>query len=215
MDDDQDFDALLERSSLGSPGARRLRASTSASRAAAVRRIVELRSILTHADDTAAKQAMAELSEALHGIGHSTPEAALRRAHELLHDWGISFPKPDDPATTSPEPPQFDRVSLETDNEETMRHLQRHLGDYGIPSRLTPPPGNDEWPTLVLTVRVAPHQVARLTAVVSFYLSERPDVRITIRTPDGRAIEMASNRLLNMDRPILAALEGLPRAERD
>ncbi|MEW1912341.1 hypothetical protein AB0442_28545, partial [Kitasatospora sp. NPDC085895] len=51
MTDNQDFDALLEQSSLGSAGARRLRARTPVEHAAAVR-ITMLRRAVAAGDDS-------------------------------------------------------------------------------------------------------------------------------------------------------------------
>ena len=46
--DDAAFDELIEKSSLGTPGARRLRARTSKSHAAVVRQIIKLRNVMAH-----------------------------------------------------------------------------------------------------------------------------------------------------------------------
>ncbi|MEV0192364.1 hypothetical protein AB0I39_28010 [Kitasatospora purpeofusca] len=82
MTDNHDFDALLEQSSLGSPGARQLRARTPATRADTVRRIIELRNTITRSSSTGTENenAVRELAELLDSIGGSSvapaPEAS-------------------------------------------------------------------------------------------------------------------------------------------
>src|SRR5579859_4420526 len=46
--DDAAFDELIEKSSLGTPGARQLRARTSESHAGVVRQIIRLRNVMAH-----------------------------------------------------------------------------------------------------------------------------------------------------------------------
>ncbi|MFF1909225.1 hypothetical protein [Kitasatospora sp. NPDC058218] len=105
MDDDQDFEALLERSSLGSPGARRLRARTPAVRADTVHRIIELRHTVIHSDGSTAADASRKLAELLRclegGAPSSTPE---RLATEIQRTWNdIRAHHQDLPVLTSPE----------------------------------------------------------------------------------------------------------------
>ncbi|MGW7385457.1 Crp/Fnr family transcriptional regulator [Streptomyces sp. NPDC054794] len=72
--DDDDFEALLEQSSLGSPAARQLRERTLLSRARTVRRITELRNQIAHpnADPQSAVQAARELLRLLEDHGYRT-----------------------------------------------------------------------------------------------------------------------------------------------
>jgi CRP-like cAMP-binding protein len=68
---DDDFEALLERSSLGGPAARRLRERTPLSLARTVRRITELRNQIAHPGDgrDAAVQSARELIQLLEDMG--------------------------------------------------------------------------------------------------------------------------------------------------
>ncbi|MFD8085355.1 RNA polymerase sigma factor [Kitasatospora sp. NPDC059722] len=128
MTDDQDFDALLERSSLGSPGARRLRASTLPARAAVVRRITELRNIIAHADRAATREnALQELTELLHSLEGSTAANAFIRAAELLRDWGIDPHQPERSKATPAEPGPITSVSIETELRGLPRRAEIHV----------------------------------------------------------------------------------------
>ncbi|MER7671217.1 hypothetical protein ABTY61_22500 [Kitasatospora sp. NPDC096128] len=85
MDDDQDFEALLERSSLGSKGARQLRARTTPERADNIRRIIELLSLAERPDLTAAERENA--ARKLVGLAHSigNPQWWYRLADAVGH----------------------------------------------------------------------------------------------------------------------------------
>lgn len=65
--EDDDFDALLEKSSLGGSAARRLRERTPLSRARTVRRIIELRNQIAHPGETPEEAAQTDL-ELLHQL---------------------------------------------------------------------------------------------------------------------------------------------------
>ncbi|MFE6054053.1 tetratricopeptide repeat protein [Kitasatospora sp. NPDC056446] len=85
MDNDQDFDALLEQSSLGTPAARRLRTRTPVERTRVIRRIIELRNTIMHSGGTTAAAASQELEKLVHSLGersHGRPPGppALRSA---------------------------------------------------------------------------------------------------------------------------------------
>ena len=72
---DDDFDALLEKSSLGGSAARRLRERTSASRARTVRKITELRHQIRHSSGAPQDiQAARELLRLLEGMGYRTQD---------------------------------------------------------------------------------------------------------------------------------------------
>ena len=62
---DEGFDELLEQSSLGSPGARQLRARVSRDQVALTRRIADLRNRMVHGDQAKARAAAAELRQLL------------------------------------------------------------------------------------------------------------------------------------------------------
>ncbi|MEU4584464.1 hypothetical protein AB0F92_20575 [Kitasatospora aureofaciens] len=84
MDDDQDFEALLEQSSLRSKGARRLSERTPAGRADDVRRIIELLSNIDHpvgAPTQNVTQQMAALARSI-----NNPEWLYRVAVEAGHE---------------------------------------------------------------------------------------------------------------------------------
>jgi hypothetical protein len=62
---DEEFDELLEQSSLGSPGAHQLRARVSHDQVALTRRIADLRNRMVHGDQVQARAAAAELRQLL------------------------------------------------------------------------------------------------------------------------------------------------------
>ncbi|WP_326585420.1 sigma-70 family RNA polymerase sigma factor [Streptomyces sp. NBC_00481] len=79
---DDDFEALLESSSLGGPAARRLRGRTPRSQARAVRRIAELRTQIEQpVDEPEAVQADRELQRLLKELGYRTESALSHEAH--------------------------------------------------------------------------------------------------------------------------------------
>ncbi|MFE3416157.1 Crp/Fnr family transcriptional regulator [Streptomyces mirabilis] len=101
---DDDFEALLERSSLGGPAARRLRERTPLSRARTVRRITELRNQIAHPGDgrDAAVQAARELIQLLEDMGFraegEVPDE-LRSAAQLAENMLASDVHGDRPGT--------------------------------------------------------------------------------------------------------------------
>ncbi|MFF3919204.1 Crp/Fnr family transcriptional regulator [Streptomyces sp. NPDC001852] len=108
---DDDFEALLERSSLGSPAARRLRERTPLSRSGTVRRIIKLRNrIAHHGDDLdGARQSARELVQLLDDMGFRTesevPDELLSAAR--LAESMLAPDVPDDlPGTDRPVLPQ-------------------------------------------------------------------------------------------------------------
>lgn len=74
------FEQLLQRSSLGTPGARRLRQRTPAAHVEAVRRIYQLRSRMVHSPSKDATAAAIELIEYLTDLGYHG------QADHLLHE---------------------------------------------------------------------------------------------------------------------------------
>ncbi|MFD7608620.1 Crp/Fnr family transcriptional regulator [Streptomyces mirabilis] len=101
---DDDFEALLERSSLGGPAARRLRERTPLSRARTVRRITELRNQIAHPGDgrDAAVQSARELIQLLEDMGFraegEVPDE-LRSAAQLAENMLASDVHGDRPGT--------------------------------------------------------------------------------------------------------------------
>ncbi|MBJ6613933.1 MULTISPECIES: helix-turn-helix domain-containing protein [unclassified Streptomyces] len=72
VDETDDFDALLESTSLGGAGARKLRSRTPVDRARAVRTIAHLRNRIVH-DPAHAAAAAQELVELLESLGREAP----------------------------------------------------------------------------------------------------------------------------------------------
>lgn len=83
---DEDFESLLEQSSLGTEGARQLRQRTPLSRARTVRRIAELRNrIANHVgEQTEAVQAAGELLQLLQSLGYSTHGVIPEELHHAV-----------------------------------------------------------------------------------------------------------------------------------
>lgn len=78
---DEEFEELIERSSLGTPGARQLRRRTSRSQVDAVRRIVQLRNQMVHSSGPEAAAAAEALVQLLRELGyHGQAEQVLAEA---------------------------------------------------------------------------------------------------------------------------------------
>ncbi len=68
--EDAVFDELIEKSSLGTPGARQLRARTPQSDADVVRQIINLRNAMAHGNEQEAAAAANALLKLLRGLGY-------------------------------------------------------------------------------------------------------------------------------------------------
>lgn len=80
--DDEEFEQLLERSSLGTAGARQLRRRTPRAQAQAVQRIIDLRNRIEHAPDRKDRMAaVVELSALLADLGY------IDQSQQVLEAW--------------------------------------------------------------------------------------------------------------------------------
>lgn len=70
-EEDAVFDEMIEKSSLGTPGARQLRARTSESHADVVRQIMKLRNAMAHGNDADTATATNKLLQLLGGLGYN------------------------------------------------------------------------------------------------------------------------------------------------
>lgn len=85
-DRDDDFEALLEQSSLGSPAARRLRERTPPKRASFIRMITELRGEIAHPGDEAEEaRAARDLEHLLRTVGYRAQVEVPHRPRDPAH----------------------------------------------------------------------------------------------------------------------------------
>jgi len=82
---DDDFEALLERSSLGTPGAQNLRRRTPHSQVESIRRIAELRNTMVHAASASSERraAATALASLLENLGYHDRAKQLRLEEQL------------------------------------------------------------------------------------------------------------------------------------
>lgn len=111
---DEEFEALIEQSSLGSPAARRLRRRTPRAQAETVQLIARLRNLVYHGTGDQRRKAQQELAEVFRGLGYTERLTALQRAAT-----GVTA-APEEIAgieviTASPELLEMARQLLETD----------------------------------------------------------------------------------------------------
>lgn len=200
MTDNQDFDALLEQSSLGSPAARRLRERTPVERAAAIRRITKLRNIIAHSSGAKAENAVKELAEVLRAISDGTPDALRQRADH-----------PDYPEGTSVQHQQAVSLSVQVEvADEVLADLRDWLRADGLQAGITAvspePLGTQGVADGALSVSARnPGELIALASALAGYLAYR-HVRMTVRTLDGRNVEIDSRRADDVDALLLDVL---------
>ena len=82
---DGEFEELIERSSLGTPGARQLRRRTPRPQVDAVRRIAELRNRMMHGDARESAEATADLVQLLRDLGYEG-QIVSEGQHRFVYD---------------------------------------------------------------------------------------------------------------------------------
>lgn len=204
---DEEFDELLEQSSLGSPGARQLRARASRDQVALTRRIADLRNRMVHGDQEQARTAAAALLQLLREHNYQASADGEREdvldagtpVEEDLPPWQtLTVPKPVRAVPSlAPSRPAGGRdsavsvsVMLDVEGQEARRlllELRSDLGEVGdvVPVLATLPQHSYSRSDVVLSVATTS---AALPAVFSTvvrwlkYQRHQPRVALTINS---------------------------------
>jgi hypothetical protein len=219
---DEVFENLIERSSLGTSGARQLRRRTPRSQVDAVRRIVDLRNQMVHSSDGQAAQALIQLLRDLgyHGQAEQVLAEAFpgREADSVVHmaqviDRGADRRRNERQVIdlTGEEPTSAaDAESLWTwlrEEPELRGHLHRA-------DRVPHPDSSRALVVAVATTAAAAGVVAAAAAspaavvvaasavlpalahgLVTWLRTRRSDVTITLMGPDGRQVSLDAKKV--------------------